>query len=405
LGVPTAPEVLLRPGSRIREVDGLRGAAILLVLLWHHVAILVQVPHGTMASHLLGLFRLSWSGVDLFFVISGFLIGGILIDERSSPNYLSTFYRRRFFRIVPLYAVVCTLFWAGVLLGGSSWRGRVGQELFANPPPWYSFPLFLQNAFIAFRGTFEPLPIGVTWSLAVEEQFYLTLPLLVRTLSRRRLIQVLIGFALAAPLLRTLAFFGSAHGGVAAYVLMPMRADALLAGVFAAMLVRSPQGRSLLEHRRGAFAAAALVLAGGALAMMLLGHSEDHSPVMSTVGYSWLAAFYAVSLLLAVSSPSSLFARILRARWLRGMGDIAYGTYLLHVAVLHLCFALVLGSTPRIRDRSELLVMLLSAILTVAIARLSWTQFEAKMIALGRRRVYRPARDRAPAAATLGLDL
>ena len=88
------------PQGRIPELDGLRGMAILLVLVGHYFA----VP-GTGAASLLNgyWFRLGWTGVDLFFVLSGFLIGGILLDVRDSPNYFKTFYARRFFRIIPLY--------------------------------------------------------------------------------------------------------------------------------------------------------------------------------------------------------------------------------------------------------------------------------------------------------------
>ncbi|HEX3770832.1 MAG TPA: acyltransferase, partial [Polyangiaceae bacterium] len=201
LSVLSTPGSPSRSPSRIPEVDGLRGLAIVLVMLWHYVAIVVEPPRHSVAAYAVSSLRLAWSGVDLFFVLSGFLIGGILIDERTSPRYLANFYRRRFFRIVPLYALVCGLFWAAVLLGGAKRYGVAGHWLFGDPLPWYSFPLFVQNAFIAIRGTFDPMPTGVTWSLAIEEQFYLTLPLLVRHLSRRRLVQVLATAALAAPVL------------------------------------------------------------------------------------------------------------------------------------------------------------------------------------------------------------
>ena len=112
----TAPEArILVPKeskSRIPELDGLRGLAILLVLLYHFVSSpRIQPP----LFH--KLFAIGWSGVDLFFVLSGFLIGGILLDVRESPNYFRTFYGRRFYRIVPLYYLwigayfVIALFW------------------------------------------------------------------------------------------------------------------------------------------------------------------------------------------------------------------------------------------------------------------------------------------------------
>src|ERR1700722_1960142 len=88
------------PPGRILELDGLRGVAILVVVSGHYFA----VPGTGMTSFLNGYwFRLGWTGVDLFFVLSGFLIGGILLEVRASPRYFKTFYIRRFFRVMQLY--------------------------------------------------------------------------------------------------------------------------------------------------------------------------------------------------------------------------------------------------------------------------------------------------------------
>src|SRR5882762_489406 len=96
----------VRPQSpqRIAALDGLRGIAILLVLFWH--GIFVQGSHSRILSRLLLIGKLSWSGVDLFFVLSGFLIGGILLDAKESSHYFRTFYARRALRILPLYGIL-----------------------------------------------------------------------------------------------------------------------------------------------------------------------------------------------------------------------------------------------------------------------------------------------------------
>src|SRR5262245_13203211 len=92
--------------ARISELDGLRGLAILLVLLWHYAVGPVIVHQSTLANFLIvRSLNLAWSGVDLFFVLSGFLIGGILLDHRDTTHYFRTFYIRRICRIVPLYAL------------------------------------------------------------------------------------------------------------------------------------------------------------------------------------------------------------------------------------------------------------------------------------------------------------
>ncbi len=95
---------------RVPELDGLRGIAILLVIACHYIiAGLAHIESSTTTSYLLVLNRLTWSGVDLFFVLSGFLIGGILLDVQTSPNYFKAFYMRRFYRILPIYIATCLL--------------------------------------------------------------------------------------------------------------------------------------------------------------------------------------------------------------------------------------------------------------------------------------------------------
>src|ERR1700730_12028781 len=124
-----------------------------------------------------GPMNLGWSGVDLFFVLSGFLIGGILLDARQSANYFRVFYTRRFFRIIPIYYVFLL-----IVLGLSS-LGTFGLTsdfswMFVWRLPWLPQFLFLQNFWMALINNFGAQGLGVTWSLAVEEQFYVTIPAL-----------------------------------------------------------------------------------------------------------------------------------------------------------------------------------------------------------------------------------
>ena len=135
MGEDSEARILLRkqPNSRIPELDGIRGIAILLVLLYHYVSI---PPGGPPAPLLQRLFAVGWCGVDLFFVLSGFLIGGILMDVRESRHYFKTFYGRRFYRIMPLYYL-----WIGIYF--------VTVSFWSNPETWRAIPiyvLFLQNS-------------------------------------------------------------------------------------------------------------------------------------------------------------------------------------------------------------------------------------------------------------------
>src|ERR1700751_4546946 len=120
---------------RIPALDGMRGLAISLVLWWHIFGPLNgSLPNHPFLGEVAHLSRFTWSGVDLFFVLSGFLIGGILLDEINSPAYFSTFYIRRAYRILPLYTVILVLTLVADLCFQSEHLGQ-----------FFYYPLFLQN--------------------------------------------------------------------------------------------------------------------------------------------------------------------------------------------------------------------------------------------------------------------
>src|ERR1700722_14219468 len=174
--------------KRIPELDGIRGIAIAMVGVYHYFVQPMQFVPGSALAYLKAACRLTWSGVDLFFVLSGFLIGGILLDSRDRPDYFRSFYTRRFFRIVPIYAA--TLMLTHPLMGWSGMH-QVGR--------WWVYPLFLQHFWMAAASDFGLW--GVTWSLAVEEQFYLTLAAIIRYL-RSTLPWVIGAGIVGAPIIR-----------------------------------------------------------------------------------------------------------------------------------------------------------------------------------------------------------
>lgn len=371
---------------RIPELDGLRGLAILLVLIWHYFIGQMPVQPGSFASYVDILGRLTWSGVDLFLILSGFLIGGILLDARSSPNYFRAFYMRRFYRILPLYTVVCLLFWLGISL---SVEGRIAGlgSLFENSLPWYAYATFTQNFWMIWYGSFGAGWLCATWSLAVEEQFYLTLPFVIRYVKRCRLPYILATIILIAPLIRILLYFYLPHGSLAAYVLTPCRADSLMLGVAAAILVRSRAGWMFLVTNKRLLYLTLGLLSLGMLALTVNDWGV-YSLVMSSVGYTWVALFYLCMMLIALSHQEGLMGRILRHRALVELGTIAYGTYLLHLGMLGLCHALIRGREPQIAGIADAAVTLLALVLTLALARLSWVYFEKPLVRRGHQHSY-----------------
>jgi len=171
--------------------------------------------------------------------------------------------------------------------------------------------------------------MAATWSLAVEEQFYLTVPLIVRTITREKLVVVLLSVVAGAPLLRTILYLGFRNGRFADYVLMPCRADALSLGVLVALLVRTPRWWRLVLQKRQILRRSAWTLLAGVVVLTLRGSSS--SGPMVTIGYSWLAYFYTCILLVALTGASRFVQRVLRNPVLIKFGVLAYAIYLFHL--------------------------------------------------------------------------
>jgi peptidoglycan/LPS O-acetylase OafA/YrhL len=369
--------------KRIPELDGLRGLAILLVLICHLWYLAISAAGHRWLFYAADAGALSWSGVDLFFVLSGFLIGGILLDARSSPNYFKAFYARRFFRIVPIYAVLVGIFYLSIAAGaagrmpGSSW-------LFGPTVPWYAYTTFTQNIGYATGGPTSAAWLQSTWSLAVEEQFYLILPALIWFVSEQWLPYLLGGAILAAPLMRLLLNLRYSHGMTASFYLMPCRADALLLGVAAALLVRNRSRWEALKNKPQPLVAVWFALLCGLPLFILLKQTEPlKSFWISTVGFSWLAFFYAGLLLLALIYSDRWLGGALRNTWLRALGTISYGVYLLHWPVLGLTFMIFAHKRPWAETLAERELVPLSLALTIAIAYLSWTILEKPLLKIG----------------------
>jgi peptidoglycan/LPS O-acetylase OafA/YrhL len=380
-----AKPVAVRQGiaKRIPELDGLRGLAILLVLIWHFGCDSNSAGVNRWAFYLIDAGSLFWSGVDLFFVLSGFLIGGILLDARNSPNYFRAFYTRRVFRILPIYAVVVAAFYlclaAGVpgRIAGSDW-------LFGPTAPWYAYATFTQNIGYAIGQPNLAYWLAATWSLAVEEQFYLLLPAVIWFVSERWLPYFLGSAIVAAPLLRLYLNLHSPYAKVASFSLMPSRADALLLGVAAALLVRRQFFWELLKTQRRVLLAAWFILLAGLPAFILLRVADPMKSFwMSTIGLSWLAFFYLGLLLLALIYTDSWLGRLLRNSWLKSLGTISYGVYMLHWPVLGLTFMLIRHKRPWAESLPEHALVFLAFVLTIAVASVSWNFFEKPLLKFG----------------------
>jgi peptidoglycan/LPS O-acetylase OafA/YrhL len=346
--------------GRIPELDGIRGIAISMVVLYHDIVYPIRAPFKSLLAYALAAGRLSWTGVDLFFVLSGFLIGGILLDSRDSPNYFRDFYRHRFFRIIPLYLAVL-LITSGVMkiLGG---RFSLNPDL-----PIYPYFLFAQNFLMSGRN------IDVTWSLAIEEQFYLTLPMVIRFAPPRLLTALIILGAIAAPISRVALFFLFPGHPWTAFFMMPCRADALLLGVLGAIIVRNERWKANI----GPYLPTALMVFITGAGVLTVYYRIQSQFLVLSIGLTWIAGLYFCLILYAVTKPQSRLSSCLRWRWLMGLGSIAYGIYLIHGQINGAVASLRWPLLPSAA---------VAVFFTICVATFSWRYYEKPFIDFGHNR-------------------
>ena len=227
------------------------------------------------------------------------------------------------------------------------------------------------------------------WSLAIEEQFYLVSPLVVRLLSPRLLTVFLTCVIAGAPILRVALLAAHTNPWLVS-VLMPCRADSLAIGMLAAVFWRKEVFRQWLSRESGSlYAIIGLLFAG--VAALWMWSPESLARPMETLGFTWLALFYAAILLLALVRREGPIARLARMRWLRELGRVSYCVYIIHLAVDVICHSLLRHASPSTTDWRGAAVTVFAAFMTIAIAAISWRIFEGPLVRLGHSFQYQPA--------------
>jgi peptidoglycan/LPS O-acetylase OafA/YrhL len=387
------------PRSNVRGhllvLDGVRGLAILMVLLFHFVGTVPVPPSNWIERVIVGVTGYGPYGVELFFVLSGFLITGILYDTHNVCHYFRNFYMRRFLRIFPLYyGVLALVFLVAPLiptLRGPTLDYLVHRQAWA----W----LYAVNIYIGEQGEWCFSYLNHFWSLAVEEHFYLLWPLVVFVLARRpqALIAVSLVIALGAMLARLI---GSLMGlsWWTTYVLSPFRLDGLALGAFLAVTARQPGGLDWLARRLPSVAA----VVGALLAVTFVWTrlvSREGLELVLPVRAALIETLLACLLVWALIAPKrSATSRFFCSRFMVFLGTYSYGLYVYHHFISYyltangtdLQLALWLGS----HGAAVALQATLGASASLALAYLSYELFEKRFLRL--KRLFGTSKDPTP---------
>ena len=364
--------------KHVPVLDGIRGLAIIAVLM-RHIAY-VFVPHGPFTRWFLPIPQFGSWGVDLFFVLSGFLITGILIDTKPAINRASSFYGRRVLRIFPVYYVTLAIVFVGELF--SHWV-RVAGGL-QGTADHVSYLLYFQN--------FLPLwhhgdyPFGVLspfWSLAVEEQFYLLWPILVWRLPLKSIVKVC-----AAGMLMTLALrlilvpaFGP---GIWVFALTPTRADGLFVGAALAAILaikgEFPKPLFPCLASIGVFLLALVPIFRPARELWETGH------LVAIIGITGIALCSGALIVFCLTYSESRLARVFQMRWLRNFGKYSYGIYVIHATVYYAgeAFLRARGVEFPLPTRIAFPYSVALICITYGLAWLSFHYFESRFLDLKR---------------------
>ncbi len=347
---------------RIVALDGLRGLMTLFVLLSHYFG---EIEGG------LRPFMVGWIAVDMFFVLSGFLVGNLILDKMHHRNFLTVFYIRRACRTVPVY-IGCVLLIFGVvhLLGPRSWITN-------HTIPLWSYLTFTQTFFMAQQNSMGLYWLAPTWTLAVEEHFYLVAPAFLLLTPRRYLAAALVVVILMALCVRIWLVPVCGAGGLHHLVLLPARMDTIAIGILAAVMWK----RGLLDWARHGRALRVAPI-GAAVLIAALKHAGD-AGVLFNLFAGPVAALGCAGFLLALVMGAPEAARY-HAPFLRFFSRTSYSIYLTHVMILCLMHGLLLNAKPALHTGVQWVVTLAALPLAVGAGYLLTRIFEEPLTAWGR---------------------
>ncbi len=297
---------------RIKILDGFRGLAILLVCAYHYLEV----------------FSFGWMGVDLFFVLSGFLITGKLTAAAGTKNYFIAFYLKRILRIAPLYYLILLIFFVGIPLLLPAYTSSSFKELLQQQIYYWTFTV---NIYDALKGWPRNVTLIHFWSLACEMQFYLLWPFVLyffyaRNNTRSIMAACIIIFVMAF-LIRIGATYFAPVSVVYRYVMLPCRLDAFVAGAFLNFLMTaSAAGYPKLMGSIAVVSALIIVM------QVIITGNRWHfgNPLVSSYGFTVNAVFWSSCMGFVLMRNAGAWKRFFTAGVLTELGKYSYGIYVFH---------------------------------------------------------------------------
>jgi peptidoglycan/LPS O-acetylase OafA/YrhL len=366
--------------SHVNALDGIRGFAFLLVLAYHASG-MCMVATRNLGEHLYyHLAAFGYCGVDLFFVLSGFLITGILVDSRGQNGYFRNFYMRRVLRIFPLFYLALVLFYT---LLRPLFLGQVSYDWLSLHQLW--FWGYAQNWLFALKPFPNPNLLSPFWSLAIEEQFYLFWPLVVFSLSAKWILRVSVLLVIFSFLIRIVAvvLLPTPEAQPFCYFSTISRFDGLATGAIIAVIIRKDTWMRRMEGLSGKYFWCFAVATAITFGTQLLFHTMLF---LNTIGATTLAFTFGGVIFIAVTrTQDHRVVRFFSNRQLRYVGQISYGLYIFHFPVMILLAAWWQGlhlwafRIPLVRQLGFVAV---SGGVTLVGAMLSWYLFESRILEL-----------------------
>lgn len=360
---------LEKKNERVLALDGVRGIAVLVVILFHYfnnqylstdISALNKAEILIMQATSLG-----WAGVNLFFVLSGYLIGSILLKNRESGSLFKVFYLRRFARIIPIYYVLLLLY---IIVKHTSLYNPEAYIFKYELPVAYYFA-FLQNFSMAFAGSFGAQALTPTWSLAVEEQFYLIIPLVIYLLNYKNLKYFIAFCLIAAPVCRLFS-----TNWYAEYTLLFCRIDSPVIGLLIAYLMQNERFRLWIRNN------SRFVFLGGLIVTIIFAALYAFTRI-GFLNHTILGAIFACFVLISLQLRNGIIYRMLTHKALLSLGKYSYCIYLFHQIFNQLLqLGILKNLDPNLHGWREYAITIAAFIITYIFAKLSFKYFEGPLL-------------------------